>query len=84
MSIFWPYWLAEREVNGYDFGVIATPQGLVTARSDEHDATLTMITQGCLHRRFFEKGYSRRYFVTLAKRFAAEIEAANPQPEDTA
>ena len=65
-----------RSVNGQ----VHTPYGIINAWSHwssrgrrSQSSGLEIIADGFLYVRWFEKAYSARYLVTLAKRFAKEL-----------
>jgi hypothetical protein len=69
--------------NGYVWrsnrGLVETIQGLVLAtsyyygKSKKQGSCLSIIKDGMQHHRFFEKEYTQKTLVTLAKKFAADV-----------
>lgn len=60
-------------------GLVETIQGLVLAssyyygKSKKQGSCLSIIKNGVQHHRFFEKEYTQKTLVTLAKKFAADV-----------
>lgn len=60
-------------------GLVETIQGLVLAssyyygKSKKQGSCLSIIKNGVQHHRFFEKEYTQKTLVTLAKKFAANV-----------
>lgn len=70
---------------GYDIGTVRTFHGLVEvyAQGDERHRNLTRLTvciRGRLYSRQWMDRYSHRRIVTLAKRFAADMNRKHTQP----
>lgn len=65
-----------------EIGIIKLPEGVVIAetthyrRTNKHYTTLEFICQGIKYHRTWELWASRRFVVTLAKRFVADVVAS--------
>jgi len=69
----WNNWIKTLDRDGYDYGIIRTPRGHVIVQSEPGYTLFTVAIDGRGYRRQIDKGFSRRYLVTLAKRFVEEL-----------
>ena len=58
---------------GYGTGTVGTVHGIVRVYSQPNYYCLNIILDGVQYSTQRRKGYSRRYLVTLAKRFAKDM-----------
>ena len=71
-----PYGMLNHSSSGVQSqGTVFTPHGIVLVASDRAVGVtnLTVVHDGRARQRIIDKGYSERYLVTLAARFAAEV-----------
>ncbi len=68
----------QMSLEDYDVGEVNTPYGIISVYMQGCDdyqqiTRLDFVVDGICYTRTWDRRYSRKYVVTLAKRFAAEI-----------
>jgi hypothetical protein len=58
----------------YYMGAVRTPLGYVTVYSEEKHTSLSVIQNGYEVTRVYDRGYTKKGLVTLARRFIEEME----------